>query len=409
MTAQRVGDAILLSWMTSPRTTDGDGLRGPVVAVICRQTFDAQQAAELAGAPPPPKPKPSAAKPVPTKGSRAAKFPAPPVGPQAGQEGPPCNPIQRFAVAPGESRAVELLPPPLRAGAPALLGYKVELLNDHERSAGPSLPVYAAAGAAPPATGSITLHAQKAGVTIEWRAQPGGAQASSNEMVMEVRRTLLSTVPGSPAALATHSRGTQPAAIRTRSVGTGPQPGKSGNLQDDEPVVLETDLDVANPLQAGMADPGGMIDATALDGGQYAYVAQRVLRVSLAGRMLELRGEASTAATLLYRDVFPPAAPTGLAAVPGGGFGQPPSVDLSWDSNPEADVAGYFVYRAPLDAHGNPSESLHRLNASALPAPAYRDLAVRPGESFEYTVTAVDRLGNESGKSVKVRETVEAP
>jgi len=67
---------------------------------------------------------------------------------------------------------------------------------------------------------------------------------------------------------------------------------------------------------------------------------------------------------------------------------------LSWAINVEPDLAGYRVYRA--SARDQKGELLtHEL----LPTPSFRDSSVQRGQSYWYTVTAVDRSGNESGPS----------
>jgi fibronectin type 3 domain-containing protein len=59
--------------------------------------------------------------------------------------------------------------------------------------------------------------------------------------------------------------------------------------------------------------------------------------------------------------------------------------------NLENDLAGYRVYRSDRqDARGQ------LLTPELLPAPAYRDISVQQGRQYWYSVTAVDRAGNES-------------
>ena len=90
-------------------------------------------------------------------------------------------------------------------------------------------------------------------------------------------------------------------------------------------------------------------------------------------------------------DTFSPAAPQNLVAAVAAPPGEAPSVDLSWSMNLENDLAGYRVYRSDTqDARGQ------LLIRDLLPAPAYRDMSVQQGHRYWYTVTAVDRAGNES-------------
>jgi len=85
--------------------------------------------------------------------------------------------------------------------------------------------------------------------------------------------------------------------------------------------------------------------------------------------------------TVTPRDTFPPQAPRGLRAVQIDNL-----AELSWTPNTENDLAGYNVYR-----NGT------RLNPAPWTTPTFRDTS--PGSSPRYTVTAVDRKGNESKTS----------
>jgi hypothetical protein len=387
--AERVGGQVVLSFTVSDNTTDGDALRGPIVAVLCRETPNAAQAEAMASEPAEKKPKSQAAKPVVTKGRKNAQpTPNVPVAVEPAK-GPPCLPVQRVEVPRGANRLVESLPRELTAGAPALIAYRVELLNDHGRGDGPSPAVFASAGAAPPPVGVIALSPGRAGIAVRWQPRSGNG-------TMELTRTLVASEAGSAADPATGghrtSKTSQPLAIPSRRQ-------TAGATHREEPVRL-----AAGPAGATQTnDPGGLVDATARNGGTYQYVAQRVEQVQVAGRTLELRGEPSPPATIVFHDVFPPLAVTGLVALPS--FGGTPSIDLSWEPGSDPDVAGYNVYRAVTKASGPPV----KLNAQPIPGPAYRDLKAVVGTEYTYTVTAVDTLGNESQPSAAVRESLDKP
>lgn len=92
------------------------------------------------------------------------------------------------------------------------------------------------------------------------------------------------------------------------------------------------------------------------------------------------------------KDTFPPAPPQNVVAAVATPLGGAPSVDLSWSMNLENDLAGYRVYRS--DTQGARGQLL---TTDLLPAPAYRDMSVQQGHKYWYSVTAVDRTGNESG------------
>jgi hypothetical protein len=105
------------------------------------------------------------------------------------------------------------------------------------------------------------------------------------------------------------------------------------------------------------------------------------------------------------RDIFPPAVPQGLvAAVTVGSPTNAAEVDLSWSINTEPDLAGYRVYRSEQkDTTGQ------LVTPDLLPSPAYRDTSVQPGHTYWYSVTAVDRSGNESVPCAPVAAEVAQP
>lgn len=97
---------------------------------------------------------------------------------------------------------------------------------------------------------------------------------------------------------------------------------------------------------------------------------------------LDVRSEPSASTCVEFVDTFPPAAPTGLVAVAGGGV-----VSLAWTANEEGDVAGYRVLRG---RGPDPDAPLDLLTAEPIAATTYRDAAVEAGVSYVYAVQAVD-------------------
>lgn len=89
------------------------------------------------------------------------------------------------------------------------------------------------------------------------------------------------------------------------------------------------------------------------------------------------------------RDMTPPAPPAGITVVPGIG-----RVFLTWNENKERDLAGYNVYRS-LKSGGE----FAKLTEKALNRTTFSDETVRQGMTYYYTVTAVDKSGNESARS----------
>ena len=112
----------------------------------------------------------------------------------------------------------------------------------------------------------------------------------------------------------------------------------------------------------------------------------------------------SNLAVVTPRDTFPPAAPRELivALVPAQP-GAPARLELSWAISSETDIAGYNVYRS--EQAGAPGS---RVNTDQLPTPAFRDMNVQPGHRYFYSVTAVDRAGNEGPASAAVSGGVPA-
>jgi fibronectin type 3 domain-containing protein len=124
--------------------------------------------------------------------------------------------------------------------------------------------------------------------------------------------------------------------------------------------------------------------------------------VEYPGKTLESAD--SNVLVVMPKDVFPPAAPLGLVvAVVLTQGGTPAHLELSWAISPETDVAGYNIYRS--EQAGAPGT---RLNNELLLAPAFSDMNIQPGRRYFYSVTAVDRSGNESPKSAVVSGGVPA-
>lgn len=100
-------------------------------------------------------------------------------------------------------------------------------------------------------------------------------------------------------------------------------------------------------------------------------------------------------------DTFPPAPPQRLAAIAG-----LDAINLIWESNTEADLAGYLVLRGTA-----PGDTLQALTPTPIRETTYRDTSVKPGERYVYAVVAVDTASpqNVSGQSNRVEESSRAP
>jgi hypothetical protein len=136
-------------------------------------------------------------------------------------------------------------------------------------------------------------------------------------------------------------------------------------------------------------------------GKTYAYVVRST--VDAGGNLLE--SDDSDPVVVAAADTFPPAVPQGVvAALIAGASPNSPEADLSWSINTETDLAGYRVYRS--EQQGSKGELL---TPDLLPSPAYRDTSVQSGHHYWYSVTAVDRTGNESVASPPVALDVAQP
>ena len=143
------------------------------------------------------------------------------------------------------------------------------------------------------------------------------------------------------------------------------------------------------------------IDTQAELGKTYAYSVRSVAQYP----GVQIESLDSNFATITPKDVFPPPAPQDLVAafVPAAG-GTAAYLDLSWSISAATDIAGYNVYRSE-----DPSRPGTRVNSELLLTPAFRDMNALPGRTYFYTVTAIDRSGNESPASPPASGSVPAP
>ena len=94
-------------------------------------------------------------------------------------------------------------------------------------------------------------------------------------------------------------------------------------------------------------------------------------------------------------DLYPPAAPSGLRAVP-----EATGARATWTASAEDDVIGYRLYRQ-LGTTGTPT----RVGDDPIPATSYLDTGLQPGTRYRYQVAALDAGGNESARSSWVSVT----
>jgi fibronectin type 3 domain-containing protein len=110
-------------------------------------------------------------------------------------------------------------------------------------------------------------------------------------------------------------------------------------------------------------------------------------RETIGTFVIESAGSPMTCVTPV--DTFAPAAPQKLFGVSSEG-----TVNLLWDPNSEADLAGYLVLRGE-----GAGEKLQQLTKAPITETTYRDTTVQAGTTYVYVVVAVDKAGNVSAQS----------
>jgi hypothetical protein len=279
----------------------------------------------------------------------------------------PCGPVETdLMFPPGKPGSfTDTLPEALESGEARPVSYFVELRNKKGRSAGLSNASTVLAGEAPRPVEGLKAELRKQGVVLSWTADGENAAVRLERKLLTPPATTAQQGPLAPA----------PEAINEK-------------LLVDEGAVQ-----------------GRAIDKTIRFGESYEYRAQRVRRVDVDGKTLELAGEISAPIDVEAKDIFPPDVPVGLAAVAAAGEnGAGPTIDLSWQPDTDPDLAGYVVYRREGDA------GWVRISpASPAIEPAFHDAQIQPGHTYRYAVSAVSRAGHESERSEEAQETVPQP
>jgi hypothetical protein len=282
-----------------------------------------------------------------------------------------CVPAGDAEFAPGaDATYTDNLPAALASGEPRVLTYCVELDNRKGRSAGRSNDAEVLAGQAPPAVTGLTAAMARNGVLLRWT--PG-----AESLPVRFDRRLL----------------------------TPPQkPGKQQGPLAPPSEPVERTLLVETGVQEGVRQ-GRALDEDIRFGESYEYRAQRVARVTVDGRVLELDGPLSAPARIDVAQLLPPAVPTGLAAVASAAEnGAPAAIDLSWTPDADTDLAGYIVYRREGDSPWQRTSP-----AQPVVGPGFHDADVQPGHTYHYSVSSIDEEGHQSARSAEAQETVPEP
>ncbi|HUO61623.1 MAG TPA: hypothetical protein VMU24_13205 [Candidatus Acidoferrales bacterium] len=233
--------------------------------------------------------------------------------------------------------------------------YAIEVLNDRGRSAGLSNQVIVSLAPALPPPSNVNGTVGPQGVTISFNAVPANSILPRQWVTYGYK-------------------------LWRRPAGNG--------------EYIEIESTPLGSAEQHIADPSFEWEQT------YDYKVTGETTVTVPGKLpVVIDGDDSQVVRVFVHDVFPPHAPTGLQAV-FSSVGQRPFVDLTWDPNMEPDLAGYDVYRKPK---GQPEQ---KLNNELLRAPSFRDENVAPGETYTYSVDAVDLRGNRSPRSTESTENV---
>jgi hypothetical protein len=243
--------------------------------------------------------------------------------------------------------------------------YAIEVVNQRGRSAGLSnqVRIPLVATEPPPASFRATLDAQ--GPLLQWDTVSRFAPSSEISCLLRI--------------------------YRRASAAAGP--ATSRQSQGNTGFVLAAE----QPCQPGA---GEARDNSFEWEQEYDYKAVAVTVIATPGLpAAEVEGDDSNLVHVVTHDIFPPAVPSGLQAV-FSSVGQKPFIDLTWTPDTERDLAGYIVYRRTA------SSAFAVVTAAPLTAPAWRDNDVHPGETYFYTVAAVDVRGNQSAQSVPASESV---
>lgn len=148
------------------------------------------------------------------------------------------------------------------------------------------------------------------------------------------------------------------------------------------------------PINQGLITTPMYQDRTFRFGEKYTYVVRTVSLGTLARQVESLNSNSVEVAPV---DIYPPSAPTGVSIAPA-----PGRLALFFAANPEADVAGYLIYRS---TDPNAPKPWTLLTQALLTRTTFTDENVDPGKVYYYYIVAVDAVGNKSAPSEVVSET----
>jgi fibronectin type 3 domain-containing protein len=131
-------------------------------------------------------------------------------------------------------------------------------------------------------------------------------------------------------------------------------------------------------------------------GEKYTYV---VRSVSLGTEGKPVESLNSNSLELSPVDIYPPSTPGQISPAPA-----PGRIALFWPANPDADVAGYLIYRST--DQNLAKDKWTKLTPTLYTKTTFTDENVEAGKTYYYYIVAVDNAGNVSPPSEVVSETV---
>lgn len=179
----------------------------------------------------------------------------------------------------------------------------------------------------------------------------------------------------------------------------------ASNIDGSTPVNLlgynvyrltEPESDIAQPLNDALISGTQYQDRNFKFGETYRYVVRAVSLGTEGGQVESLNSNSIAVSPV---DTYAPSAPASItvAAAPG-------RLSIFFPANPEADVAGYNIYRATDP--DLPKNRWNKLNPGLLTRTTFQDERVEAGTRYYYYLTAVDQAGNVSAPSEVVSEVV---
>jgi fibronectin type 3 domain-containing protein len=201
---------------------------------------------------------------------------------------------------------------------------------------------------------------------------------AANKHLSPWSRPVAVTVIAPPAAPHDLKAENVPQGVRLTWRGAGPLYNvyrRAGNQKDFVP--------------AGSTEAAEYLDKATEYGQPVHYVVQAVVKTGSA----DVESDLSEDLLFTPKDLFPPAVPTVLSAVP-----TTNSIELAWERVTDADLAGYRIYRAPAGGE------FAKIGETA-ETPSYGDRQIESGKVYRYAVTAFDKAGNESKPSEAIEVT----